>query len=269
MHRVRVGNVDIIALSDGEGGSPATRVYAAAGDAVERYRQFMDAEGNVPQNFACFLLRADGRTVLVDCGNGPEREGKLLQELDAAGVQPADVDTVIFTHLHGDHTGWNLERESGKPRFANARYLVPRPDWDRGIEQNREGGSFNRDIRPLEALGVLELIEGERTLSESLVTLPTPGHTPGHTSIVVRSDGQEAYIIGDAFITPIDVAEYEWPTSWDADPEQTVRTRRLLLDRIEPRGLLVGASHLPAPSLGHFAMVGGTRTWRGVELGAK
>ena len=269
MERVRVGNVEIVALSDGGGAYPATNTYAAAGDAIQRYAHLFDANGNVTQNFACFLLRADGRTALVECGNGPEREGQLLRELDAAGVQPGDIDTVIFTHLHGDHTGWNLERDGGKPRFTSARYLVPRADWDRGIEQNREGGSFNRDVRPLEALGVLELIEGERALTPSLVTLPTPGHTPGHTSIVVRSGGEEAYIIGDAFITPVDVAEPDWPTAWDADPEQTVRTRHQLLARIEPIDALVGASHLPAPSLGHFVMVEGKRTWRGVDTAAK
>jgi glyoxylase-like metal-dependent hydrolase (beta-lactamase superfamily II) len=177
---------------------------------------------------------------------------------------------VIFTHLHGDHTGWNLLRENGQPRFGRARYWVPRGDWDTGIGEDREGGSFNRDIRPLEALGVLELIEGERALTPSLVTLPTPGHTPGHTSIVVRSNGQEAYIIGDAFITPVDVAEPEWPTAWDGDKAETVRTRKMLLQRIEPANALVGASHLPAPSIGRFVVVNGRRTWQGVASpGAK
>ncbi len=265
MERVQVGNVEVVALSDGGGAFPATRTYAAAGQAIQQYAHLMDTDGNLLQNFASFLLRADGRTVLVDCGNGPEREGTLLREIEAVGVRPGEIDIVIFTHLHGDHTGWNLERESGQPRFVNARYWVPRADWDRGIEQNREGGSFNRDVRPLDALGVLDLIEGERALTPSLITLPTPGHTPGHTSIVVRSGGEEAYIIGDAFITPVDVAEPEWPTTWDGDPVQTVLTRKMLLARIEMGNHLVGASHLPAPSIGHFVVVNGTRTWRGVR----
>lgn len=265
MLRIQVGNVEIVALSDGEGAYPASRTYASAGDAISKYHDLMDADGNVRQNFGSFLLRADGRTVLVDTGNGPERDGPLMRELGAAGIVPGEIDIVIFTHLHGDHTGWNLERDSGGPRFTNARYWVPRADWDYGLAQNREGGSFNRDIRPLEALGVLELIEGERALTPSLVTLPTPGHTPGHTSIVVRSDGLEAYIIGDAFLTPIDVAEPDWPTGWDNDPEQTVRTRHTLLRRFEQaHDPIIGGSHLPLPSLGRFVVREGRRTWLGI-----
>jgi len=173
---------------------------------------------------------------------------------------------VIFTHLHGDHTGWNLLRESGQPRFPNARYLVPKADWDAGIAQDREGGSFNRDVRPLEALGALDLIEGEHTVTPSLTTLPTPGHTPGHTTIVVRSGGQEAYILGDAFLTQVDVAELEWVTSWDGDGADVVRTRTMLVERIEATNALIGASHLPAPGIGNFVTIDGRRTWRGVSL---
>jgi len=266
MTKVRVGDVEIVALSDGPGVYPATRVYPDHADDLAPYAHLLDAEGNIHQNFGSFLLRADGRTVLVDAGNGPERDGPLMRELAEAGVQPSDIDVVIFTHLHGDHTGWNLQREDGKPRFARARYLVPKGDWDHGIAQNREGGSFNRDVRPLESLGVLDLIEGEHVISPSLVTLPTPGHTPGHTTIVVRSGGQEGYILGDAFLSPIDVAEIEWASSWDSDAETTVRTRRMLAERIEAVDALVGASHLPAPGLGRFVVVEGRRSWQGVTL---
>jgi glyoxylase-like metal-dependent hydrolase (beta-lactamase superfamily II) len=266
MARVQVGNVEIVALSDGSGAYAGERVYPSAGEALPRHAHHLDAEGRVPLNFGCFLLRADGRTVLVDTGNGPEADGTLMAQLTEAGVQPADIDTVVFTHLHGDHTGWNLQREDGQPRFARARYLVPRGDWDHGVAQDREGGSFNRDVRPLEALGALDLIEGEHVISASLTTLPTPGHTPGHTTIVVRSGGQEAYILGDAFLSPIDVEEIEWASSWDGDAETTVRTRKMLAQRIEASDALIGASHLPAPGLGRFVVVDGRRTWRGVTL---
>jgi glyoxylase-like metal-dependent hydrolase (beta-lactamase superfamily II) len=241
MARVQVGNVEIVALSDGSGAYAGERVYPSAGEALPRHAHHLDAEGRVPLNFGCFLLRADGRTVLVDTGNGPEADGTLMAQLTEAGVQPADIDTVVFTHLHGDHTGWNLQREDGQPRFARARYLVPRGDWDHGVAQDREGGSFNRDVRPLEALGALDLI-------------------------VVRSGGQEAYILGDAFLSPIDVEEIEWASSWDGDAETTVRTRKMLAQRIEASDALIGASHLPAPGLGRFVVVDGRRTWRGVTL---
>jgi glyoxylase-like metal-dependent hydrolase (beta-lactamase superfamily II) len=262
MLRVTVGDVEVTALVDMVQGYAAERVYVDAGEDLQRYREFLDAEGKVVLNFASFLLRDGDRTILVDAGNGPEADGRLLEELAAAEVAPDDIDAVLFTHLHGDHTGWNLDRDTGRPRFANARYLVPRGDWEHYVAQDPQPKSFARDVAPLEQLGALELIEDGHVLSPSLVTLHTPGHTPGHMSVVVRSGAQEAYIIGDAFLTPIDVAEPNWVTTWDWSAEPTRETRRLLLERIGASKALVGASHLPVPGLGHFEMSGDRRTWR-------
>ena len=261
MHRVTVGSAEIFSLSDMQQGYAAERVYVSTADRLGPYRHFLDEEGRVVLNFASFLVRVDGRTLLVDAGNGPEREGKLLEELSAAGVSPSDVDTILFTHLHGDHTGWNLDRATGKPLFSNARYLVPRGDWEHYSQQDSIPASFTRDVAPLEELGVLDLIDGEMELSKSLTTVPTPGHTPGHTAVALLSEGAHALIIGDAFLTPIDVAEPDWHTSWDWDGEVTRETRRMLIDRIDGQQALIGASHLPEPSLGRFEMVEGRRSW--------
>ncbi len=264
MERTTVGNVEVIALVDLVQSYGAARVYAETADRLDEYADLLDGAGNVTLNFASFLLRADGRTVLVDTGNGPEAGGKLLEELAAAGVREDEVDTVIFTHLHGDHTGWNLVRDSGAVRFPNARYLVPRGDWEHYAAQVPPPNSFARDVAPLERLGALELIDGEHAISPSLVTLHTPGHTPGHMSVVVSSLRQHAYVIGDAFLTPIDVAEPDWVTSWDWSATPVRETRRMLLSRIEPSNALVAASHLPVPGLGHFVRSEGRRAWRAI-----
>ncbi|MSP22176.1 MAG: MBL fold metallo-hydrolase [Dehalococcoidia bacterium] len=261
MQRVTVGNVEITSLIDMASPSSAARVYVENADRLGEYQDLLDAAGNLVLTFASFLLRADGRTVLVDAGNGPEAQGKLMEELAAAGVRPDEIDAVVFTHLHGDHTGWNLDRDTGALRFPKARYLVPRGDWEHYRTQEPPPRSFSRDVAPLEALGVLELIDGEHTISPSLVTLHTPGHTPGHMSVVVTSQGQHAYVIGDAFLTPVDVAEPDWVTTWDWMPAPVRETRQMLLSRIESSNLLVAASHLP-DGLGHFGRSEGRRTWR-------
>ncbi len=262
MERITVGNVEVIALIDLVQSYNATRVYAETADRLGEYRDLLDGDGKVTLNFACFLLHADGRNVLVDTGNGPESGGKLLDELAAAGVRADEIDTVVFTHLHGDHTGWNLVRDNGALRFPRARYLVPRGDWEHYRSQVPPPSSFTRDIAPLERLGALELIDGEHALSPSLMTLHTPGHTPGHMAVVVSSLGQHAYVLGDAFLTPVDVAEPDWVTSWDWSATPVRETRRMLLSRIEPTNALVAASHLPVPGLGHFVHSEGRRSWR-------
>jgi glyoxylase-like metal-dependent hydrolase (beta-lactamase superfamily II) len=112
---------------------------------------------------------------------------------------------------------------------------------------------------------VLELIDDAHELSPSLVTLHTPGHTPGHMAVAIASEGRQAYVIGDAFLTSIDVAEPDWVTTWDWSEGPVRETRRMLLSRIEGANALVAASHLLGQGLGHFVRSEGRRSWRPLE----
>jgi glyoxylase-like metal-dependent hydrolase (beta-lactamase superfamily II) len=249
--RGTVGDVEIVALSDGQGARPASWMFPEdSARVLEAYGDLLTADGDVVLNYGSFLLRADGRTVLVDTGNGPERGGPLLDQIAEAGVAPEDVDLLLFTHLHGDHTGWNIDRETGRARFPRARYLVPRLDFD----HYTAGGSASvaRDIAPLAALGALDLIEGERALTPSLTTLPSPGHTPGHTGIAIVSQGVHALILGDAFVSRISLAQPDWRVAADWDGPTAARTRHALLHRARRDQALVALSHFPAPGLGRF-----------------
>jgi glyoxylase-like metal-dependent hydrolase (beta-lactamase superfamily II) len=262
MNTARIGDVELISLSDGGIEMPAERVYPEAGDAVEAYRPYLTEAGQVHMAVNCFLVRADGRTVLVDSGMGPRAGGGLLSGLNSAGVKTSDVDFVVFTHLHGDHTGWNIDPESGKARFPNARYLVPRGDWDHYGSADPPPDSFTRDIAPLESLGCLELVEGEHRISASLVTVAMPGHTPGHLGVAVSSGGERGFVAGDVVFTCTDVEEPRWRVVFDGDHEVAVRTRLGVLERLAEERTLVGATHLPAPGLGHFEHSGERFTWR-------
>jgi glyoxylase-like metal-dependent hydrolase (beta-lactamase superfamily II) len=273
MQKTTVGSIEITALVDLVQSYPATTVYPGVGDTA-RFARHLEAGGNVPLGFASFLVR-DGETLLlVDTGWGPEHGGQLLAELSAAGVTPGDVTHVLFTHLHGDHTGWNIDRETGRPIFANARYLAPKADWDHFDEQDRgeserlrerpQLGSFSRDMRPLQAAGVLDLISGESPVSKALVAIPTPGHTPGHTSVSITSGGEHGFILGDVVITCCDAEEPSLETVFDSDRQLAVRTRKATVERLIADGALVGASHLPAPGLGRFVRVGSGQEWRGL-----
>ena len=139
----------------------------------------------------CFVVRARDRVVLVDTGvGGPGTPGatwigvpgRLPEGLAAAGVEPDEIDLVVLTHLHLDRVGWNLawDGDRARPRFPRASYLVQRADWELfaawGDDEDRE--AFDRCVAPLLALGVAELLEGDRTLDAELSLLHTPGHTP-------------------------------------------------------------------------------------------
>jgi glyoxylase-like metal-dependent hydrolase (beta-lactamase superfamily II) len=261
MERRRVGSIDVIALIDNGKTYPAAVVYPTAGDALAPFSGYMDSDGGIALNFAAFLVRDGQTTVLVDTGWGPELEGRLLAELTAADVSPAEIDIVTFTHLHGDHTGWNLDRASGKPLFPRAHYLVPKGDWDHYAAETPPPDSFTRDVVPLQASGQLELIDGEHSVSPALTTFPTPGHTPGHTSLTIVSGAERGCILGDVVLTMVDAEMPSLDTAFDSDHGMARATREATIARLAADGSLVAASHLPVPGFGRFAVDGGSSRW--------
>lgn len=262
MQKARIGSLELIALVDNVMPYPATAVYPEAGDAINPYRHHLDSEGRVALNFGCYFVADGDVRLLVDTGWGPEYNGKLLEELAAAGIERESVTHILFTHLHGDHTGWNIDRASGKPIFTNARYLVPKGDWGYYSSQPEKPASFVRDVEPLYADGRVELVDGEQRISGALTAVPTPGHTPGHTSVAITSGNERGFILGDIVISPVDVEEPQFKNSFDWDSGTALRTRMTTLERLVADNSLVGASHLPAPGLGRFVAENGKRYWR-------
>lgn len=266
MEKLRVGSVELLALVDNEKAYPVDSVYRGSESALAVARRYF-ADGDVVLNFGCFLIRDGGSTVLVDTGWGPENGGKLLDEIEAAGVHADEINVVTFTHLHGDHTGWNIDRNGSWPLFPAARYLVPQKDWDHYASADPQPASFLRDMKPLEAAGVIHLFDGERTVSPSLTAVPTPGHTPGHTSFVIASGGERGYILGDVVLSPADAADVSLDNTFDWDSGIAAETRRRVVEQLVSDGSIVAASHLPAPGLGRFVRVDGGTAWQGYTPG--
>ena len=264
MQRTRVGGVEVIALVDTIQAYPATAVWPEAGDTLAPYSALLDSEGRVVMNFGCFLVIDGATRLLVDTGWGPEFQGQLLQEMDAAGVERESITHVLFTHLHGDHTGWNIDRATGEPVFGRARYLVPRADWNYYESQQPEVESFVRDVVPLQAKGRMDLIAGEYTIAPGLVALPTPGHTPGHTSVAITSAGEQGFILGDVVFSEVDAQETGMKSSFDWDGAMAIETRRQTVERLVESRALVGASHITAPGLGRFVREDGRTRWQAI-----
>jgi glyoxylase-like metal-dependent hydrolase (beta-lactamase superfamily II) len=222
----------------------------------------------------CFVVRAGGRVVLVDTGVGgagtPGAEwigtpGQLPEELAAAGTGVDEVDLVVLTHLHLDHVGWNLASDGGspRPRFPRARYLVQRADWEAFAARPEEArAAFDRCVRPLQDLGVAELLDGDRILDPLLSVLHTPGHTPGSQSLLVRSGGAAVLLWGDVANHPAQVDRPDWGPGSDALPEVARQTRRRLLDRLEDEAMWLAPSHFPEP-FGTVTRDGEGRHWTG------
>jgi glyoxylase-like metal-dependent hydrolase (beta-lactamase superfamily II) len=114
---------------------------------------------------------------------------RLMSELHSAGVRPEDIDIIFFTHLHPDHVGWNLRGSGAGATFPSARYVINQADWDTfGTPAFQEQIPFKfweETLGPLEKLGVLDLITGERALTDEIMAISTPGHTPGHMRYLI------------------------------------------------------------------------------------
>jgi glyoxylase-like metal-dependent hydrolase (beta-lactamase superfamily II) len=276
-NKMTIGNVEITSLSDGALEWDLCRFFPAIPEENwAPYASHLTAEHKARFNLASFLVRSDGKTIVVDTGLGPIPagvpespwgEGELLNDFRAKGVSLEDVDMVVMTHLHRDHVGWNLQTREGKyePTFPNARYWMSAKDWEACHDPEMQPERFvnaRECVWPLEDLGLVELMEGEQALTSELTTLLTPGHTPGHMSIMINSQGERGIILGDVVHSPVQIHETEWVARVDIDPEQTRATRRSMMERLEREGIPVAAAHLPAPGFGKIVRLRGRRVWQ-------
>jgi glyoxylase-like metal-dependent hydrolase (beta-lactamase superfamily II) len=276
-HIVRVGDVEIMMLSDGMLEFDLCNFFPTIPEDNWRdHESDLTHERKVRFNLGSYLIRADGRTILVDTGLGPRPTdtpdvpwGTLLRDFQANGVRPDEIDMVVMTHLHRDHVGWNLTEAGGRwvPTFPNARYWVSTKDWEACHQPDIQPTRFPNAptcVWPLADLGLVEFMDGEHSLTRTLSALPTPGHTPGHMSILVTSRGERALVLGDAAHSPVQIQEPDWVSRADMDPDITRTTRRALVDRLEREQILVAAGHFAAPGFGRIIRLDGRRYWQGL-----
>jgi len=274
---VRVGRVEIMALSDGLLEFDLCNFFPTIPeDNWKPYESHLTHDHHVRFNLGSYLIRTEGRTVLVDTGLGPRPAdtpdvpwGELLRDFQAKGVRPDEVDMVLMTHLHRDHVGWNLRHEDTRwvPTFGKARYWMSAKDWEACHEPEIQPQRFPNAptcVWPLAELGLIELMHGEHSITRELTAVPTPGHTPGHVSILVTSQGERALVLGDAAHTPVQIEEPDWCSRADMDPDLTRQTRRALVERLEREEILVAAGHFQAPGFGRVVRLEGRRYWRGL-----
>ena len=265
-YSIGIGNVELISLSDGE---PIRSPFMPFPDTtIEQWREFpelLDADEQIRSRYGTTAVRSGGKLIIVDTGlQAPD--GALLTDMERKGVDRNAVDLVVFTHLHPDHVGWNLTE--GQPTFPNARYLVPRRDWDHWTQESVVAGAphISSQVLPLDELKIMDLIDDDYRITDELTTVSTPGHTPGHVSIVIASQGQRGYILGDVAHTPAQAHYTDWNPIFDVQPETSRSTRHAVLDMLESEGILVSAGHFPDPGFGHFVRVGDRRQWRGIAV---
>ena len=271
MQTLTFGSITVDALSDGELLMPFG--WAFRGFDAASFAPYGGLDGDtISAILTTFVIRAGGKTILVDTGQGADLGfmaaagfggncGLLPGALAKAGVTPESVDIVIATHLHGDHIGWNMTvDEVPRPMFPRARHLVSETEWAHWSAT--EDPAVARCVRPLQATGQLEAVADDFTVAPGVKLLPTPGHTPGHVSVLVFEGGTGGVITGDAVHHPAEFEALDVSPRFDMDPTQSMESRRALAERIEAEGLVVMGGHFPAPTAGNIVRVEKRRAWR-------
>lgn len=272
MTSVKIGNVEVVSFQDLSFAFPYTAAYPTISEEQWApykaiYPECWTADGTGWQTYSqAFLLRSAGQTLLVDTGFGPGPNamaggatGNLLKEMESKGVRPDDVNLVILTHLHIDHTGWAAV--DGKATFPNARYIFPEKDWT-AFNAQADGLAPVEGLKPLVESGKVELVTGDKSVTPEVNLIPTPGHTPGHQSVIIASAGERGIILGDIFNHPAQVNETDWNVGFDGDPNQAVETRKRVLDRVESDGSVAASGHYRPPGFGRLVRENGKRIFR-------
>jgi glyoxylase-like metal-dependent hydrolase (beta-lactamase superfamily II) len=227
---------------------------------------FMDAEGNLIMSVHALVIDTGSRRIIVDTciGNDKERsipawthlQTSFLEDLEGAGYPRTSIDTVLCTHLHVDHVGWNTMLEAGRwiPTFPNARYLLAEREWrywDSAADDPINAGVLDDSVRPVFEAGLADLVDWEHRVCDEVTLEPTPGHTPGHVSVHIRSNGEQALITGDCIHHPCQMTRTDWCSSADYDQAAGRDTRERLLAHYAGGPVLVIGTHFATPTAGY------------------
>jgi glyoxylase-like metal-dependent hydrolase (beta-lactamase superfamily II) len=223
---------------------------------------FATEEGRLKMSIHSLVVETPSRRIVVDTGLGNDKQGRnvptwnnrktpFLETMTAAGFPPDSIDTVLCTHLHVDHVGWNTKLADGKwvPTFANARYVFGKTEYEHWRDHSDgpdKAAVFNDSVQPIAEAGKADLVASDARLSDEITLIPTPGHSPGHISILIRSDGEEGLLSGDVAHHPCQMAHLDWSSTVDFDPVQSAVTRRQLFGRFADTPTLVIGGHFGA-----------------------
>jgi glyoxylase-like metal-dependent hydrolase (beta-lactamase superfamily II) len=228
-----------------------------------------------------WIVHAGNNVIIIDSGVGnhkPRGAARMnmlntlvMPWLEAAGAGPKDVTHVVHTHLHMDHVGWNTVKVDGKwvPTFPNARYLIPRADFDHFKHECAHGGSpiidqsFDDSVLPVVDAGLVDFIDDQAEIAGCLGTEPAPGHCPGQLIYHIRSKEQAGIFCGDIMHSPLQIAIPDLNSTYCSDAKLARATRAKLLAHAADSGALLMPSHFGAPHCGYVRRKGSGYVFEG------
>lgn len=264
-HHFRIGEWECSVICDTEEHLAASWLLASV--PTEALKGALDAGGyqqTLDFSMNLLVLRQGQHTILVDTGLPSQQT--LPQYLKAAGIDPAAIDRVIITHGDDDHMGGSAY-EDGVLTYPNARYSMSKVEWEYRVTQAEQAEDPNLVARRcLAALeGRIDLLEAEAEIVPGVTALFTPGHTPGHISVLVESQGERLVQMGDAIHHPMQIAHPDWTPDFEWDRRVSAQTREGMVERAAAERWLLMAYHFPFPGYGRVMREGSSYRWQPVQ----
>ena len=241
---------------------------------------FVTDDGVPRLSIHALVVETPSRRVLVDTCVGNDKalptiplwdklQLPFLKDLADAGFKPDSIDTVVCTHLHVDHVGWNTMLKDGKwvPTFPKARYLLGRSEYEYWRSETKaephndfaaaQIAVFGDSVKPVFDAGLVDLVESDHRISDEVRLVPTHGHTPGHVSVRIESNGERALITGDFIHHPCQLAHPDWATNVDWNQVESSKTRERVFEELAGDRSLVIGTHWSGATAGRIVRDGG------------
>ena len=274
LSRVTVGDISVTYLPDGGGIVIPTALYPASDEAGwEHYEHLLDGEGKFITTIGGFYVETAGRRIIVDTGIGPQRlefpgfgpfyGGRYLESVEQAGIDREEITDVFFTHLHLDHCGWTTIEVDGRRQltFPNARHWANRTEWDFWYGGDDPTGPHPEHVQQPLAERIEWLPENDAVVP-GITVRPTPGHTPGHVSLLLQSGDERLFLVADVLHGTMQLNQPEWSVAFDADAEQARATRDALYPELVRPDTLIAANHFSNQVFGSIVQENGRRRWQ-------
>jgi glyoxylase-like metal-dependent hydrolase (beta-lactamase superfamily II) len=275
-YRYKVGAIECTSINDGARTFPLPDKWVtnvSKDEAIAAAEAAYMPKGMVTVPFNPQLINTGGKLALLDCGNGVSafeptkgQAGRLLQNLAAAGIDPKNIDMVIMSHLHPDHTN-GIRAADGSMAFPNAEIMVPAKDWEFWMSEDNAAKAQSNEMMKNYFANVKKIYTGienkvtkydwDKEIAPGITSIGTPGHTPGHTSFAVASGGAKVLISADVTNIPeFFLRNPDWHVAYDTDPDLAQRTRHKFYDMAAAEKATVVGFHFPFPAIGHVEKAG-------------